>query len=257
MDYNLNIAESCEWDFVGRRKELLSLERAYASHRLFGIFGIRSVGKSRLVQEYLRSREQRVIHIELKYIDSLSMLYSHICALIDDKPYNQAVDSHRWISHLVTAIARLSVESEIVMNFDNAEDAIEGRFGDNLLSLITYILKNCGNVKVFISSTTRIQLSQLKKMFFSLELLPLTNHESKELLRIVAPDIDLGEFGDAIVNLSEGLPLVLLMIGSNLKEDDGLITPEDMVELLVKCRLETLSNEFYPQEDRVGKSFIV
>ncbi|XP_060583626.1 uncharacterized protein LOC132739833 isoform X2 [Ruditapes philippinarum] len=40
------------------------------------------------------------------------------------------------------------------------------------------------------------------------------------------------------------------MIGAELKAEEGL-TPADMVELLCQCRLETLSNEFYPEEDRI------
>ncbi|KAL4232475.1 hypothetical protein ACF0H5_007167 [Mactra antiquata] len=252
MDYNSNTADPCEWDFVGRRAELLRLEKAYATHRLFGIFGMRSVGKSRYVKEFLRSREIKTIYVELRLINSLNMLYSNICAQIGEEPITSVVETTNWLSHLLASLIYVSREETIVLNFDNAEDAIEGSFGDDLMLILSYVMKNCKNVKIFISSTTRVQFSQLHKIFYSIELPPFSKQESLELLQIVADEVDLGEYSDAIVNLSEGLPLVLLMIGSTLKEDDGLFTPEDMVELLVNSRLETLSNEFYPKEDRVG-----
>ena len=50
-----------------------------------------------------------------------------------------------------------------------------------------------------------------------------------------------------------GLPLVILMVGSELTADDGLIEPRDMVEFLTECRLQALSREYYPAEDRVGR----
>ena len=53
----------------------------------------------------------------------------------------------------------------------------------------------------------------------------------------------------------KGLPLVILMVGSELTADDGEIEPKEMVEFLTECRLHALSRENYPEEDRVGKLF--
>ena len=51
----------------------------------------------------------------------------------------------------------------------------------------------------------------------------------------------------------EGLPLVILMVGSELTAEIGEIKPIEMVEFLTECRLHALSRENYPEEDRVGK----
>ena len=51
----------------------------------------------------------------------------------------------------------------------------------------------------------------------------------------------------------EGLPLIILMVGSELTAEDGEIEPKEMVEFLTECRLHALSRENYPEEDRVGK----
>ena len=39
-----------------------------------------------------------------------------------------------------------------------------------------------------------------------------------------------------------------------MTEDGGLLTPTELIELLMKCRLEILSREFYPEEERTGKN---
>lgn len=251
----LPVQDTSEWEFVGRKVDFRHIDQAGGKHNLFGIFGIRSVGKSRFVQEYLKSKTIRVIHIDLQYIDSVQSLHSNICALLGVKPHPQASESNRWILQIVSALAHVSNAEGIVVFFDNVEDIVESSFKDDYLSLLTKIARGCRRIKIFVTSTTRIQFSQLK--FFSYELHPLMQTEAKELLQTVAPCVDLGEYSDVIIKLSEGLPLLILMIGVELKADSGLITPADMTELLWKCRLETLSNECYPVEDRVGMFTVV
>ncbi|KAK3606708.1 hypothetical protein CHS0354_013869 [Potamilus streckersoni] len=75
--------------------------------------------------------------------------------------------------------------------------------------------------------------------------------ESKKLLTAVAKSVDFGEHLDKIVELCGGLPLVLLMVGSELETDERMLKSEEMVELLTECRLRALSREFYPKEDRI------
>ena len=47
---------------------------------------------------------------------------------------------------------------------------------------------------------------------------------------------------------------MILMVGSELTSEEGLIQPKDMVEFLTDCRLQALSRENYSQDDRVGMS---
>lgn len=41
--------------------------------------------------------------------------------------------------------------------------------------------------------------------------------------------------------------------GCLLKEDDGLIEPRELMELMIYCRKATLSPENYPKDDGLGK----
>ena len=41
-------------------------------------------------------------------------------------------------------------------------------------------------------------------------------------------------------------------IATELTADEGMLTPRDMVQLLLTQRLKSLSLEYYPREDRLG-----
>lgn len=248
---------STETDFIGREKDLCRLQKAWKSHKIFGIFGLRSVGKSRLVEEFLNKKKAQnfaVIKVDLKLQTDINSLYAIICAELRLEPEKQSIETDRWIHHICESFAKTNGR-QFIFFFDNSEDFQESKgehIRDAFLSLCTHLVRICKNVKVIITSTTRVQLSQLKKAFFVHEVLPLNPAETSQLLKSVTPGIDLGEYADALVELSEGLPLLILMIGSELTEDDGMITPKDMVEFLLEYRLRSLSREFYPEEDRVG-----
>ncbi|XP_045214891.2 uncharacterized protein LOC123564985 [Mercenaria mercenaria] len=180
-----------------------------------------------------------------------------MCASLHVEPDYQATASVKWIKHLTEELKKVSNEKQLAVLFDNAEDTIESTFKDSLLSLIVAVARQCPWVKVLITSTTKIQFSQLRKIYCLHEMKPMRYTESKLMLRSIAPDVDLGAYGDVIVELSEGLPLLILMIGAEMKIN--LITPEQMVNLLLLSRLETLSKDCYPVEDRVAdvyKNFI-
>ncbi|XP_053396220.1 uncharacterized protein LOC123550883 [Mercenaria mercenaria] len=266
IDYedDFGIDVDIEVEFVGRESDLHVLQNAWKNHKIFGIFGLRSVGKSRLVKEFWSRKKTEgfeLIHIDMKLISDISSLYANICAALRIEPEIQATDPDRWIHHICEAL-KTTNGKYFIFFFDNTEDCQEFKgvnTRDSFLSLCTSLVRLCKNVKVFITSTTRVQLAQLKRVYCSHELLPLSQTESRQLLKYVTQGIELGEYEDSIVNLSEGMPLLILMIGSELTDDGGLITPKDMVEFLLTCRLKALSREFYSVEDRVAdiyKKFI-
>ncbi|XP_053396226.1 nephrocystin-3-like isoform X2 [Mercenaria mercenaria] len=253
-----------EVDFIGRETDLKRIYKAWGKHRIFGIFGLRSVGKSRLVKEFLtryKSKEDVIVNVDVKPLSNSSSLYSHICVKLGIKTEANARESERWIHHIVSELVKRSEENFILV-FDNTEDYQEFKgtaTRDSFLSLCSQVIKRCSNVKIILTSTTRVQFAGLGHAYFSYKVLPLKRTETKRLLRSVIWGTDLGEYEDSIVTLSEGLPLLILMIGSELTEDDGMLTPEDIVECLLTSRLKTLSREFYPKEDRVAdvyKDFI-
>jgi hypothetical protein len=255
-DFDINI----EFDFVGRDNDLEQIKQAWSKNKIFGFFGLRSVGKSRLAREAIKryKRNAELIEVDVKLIHDTESLYSNLCAALKLEPENYAYATDRWIHHLVGSLLKTN-SKHFVFFFDNTEDYQEFKgvnVRDSFLSLCTSLMKRCNNVKIVVTSTTRIQLSQLKRAYFSYEVLPLNTHETRRLLKSVAEGVDFGEYEEAIVTLSEGLPLLVVMIGSELTEDSGMITPKDMVEFLLERRLKALSREYYPEEDRVGRKYM-
>ncbi|XP_060551974.1 uncharacterized protein LOC132713404 [Ruditapes philippinarum] len=257
METSTDSESSPEYMFIGRDNDFAVLNEKWSSCRIFGIFGLRAVGKSRFVREFIRRKHIDVLPVHLDTVNDARSLYSVLCASLNTEPEIQTVSSIRWMKHVTDELKKNSNDRQLAVFFDNAEDTIESSFKDNLLSLIVAVAKQCPRVKIFVTSTTRIQFSQLSKVYCLHELKPMRYTESRIMLHNIAPDIDLGTCEDVIIDLSEGLPLLILMIGAELKIN--LISPEQMVDLLLLSRLETLSKEHYPVEDRVAdvyRSFI-
>ncbi|XP_060594578.1 uncharacterized protein LOC132748924 isoform X2 [Ruditapes philippinarum] len=249
-----------ETEFIGREFDMQAIAKAWKYHRILGLFGLRSVGKSRLVHVFLSRyiTDVTLLDIDLKQFGNISALYSYFCIQLGTRVVYDAHKSDWWIQHIVKELIHKN-DKDFVIVFDNTEDfqEVKGTTARDLfLSLSWNIIKRCNNVKVIITSTTSVKF--VAKTFFSYTLEPLTFTDSCHLLRSVAPDINFGEYEDAIVTLSDGLPLLILMIGSELKNNDEM-TPCHMVQCLQTSRLKTLSDTLYPKEDRIAdvyKSFI-
>ncbi|XP_052238061.1 uncharacterized protein LOC127849498 [Dreissena polymorpha] len=241
--------------FVGRKHELRDLKEAWNKmQRLFGIFGIRSVGTSRLAKEFLASvsdQYDELVYVNLQETSDLAAMYIYIRAQLAVSMESNSNDVKSWERMLVCAISTRKLQ--YVFFFDNGEYFLdkETETCDHLQNLFIALLK-VDNIKVVLTSTTKFQLASMWRINHVCELPPLKPTESSELLRAEAPGVDYGEYLDPIVELSEGLPLLILMITSELRGDGGILTPKDMAQLLAEYRLKVLSREFFPVEDRVA-----
>ncbi|KAL4232472.1 hypothetical protein ACF0H5_007164 [Mactra antiquata] len=252
-------------EFVGRDEEIRDIQQHWKTCKIFGIFGIRSVGKSRLVKEFIKTKQHNkfeLLLVDVGLINDPSKLYPNLCALLKQEPDNDSLKSNEWINDIARFLNSIPGKCYVLF-FDNTEDSQDLKgpdVRDSFLSLLTTLVRQCRYVKIFVTSTTRIQLAQLRRAFFSLELKPLKPIHAKELLKsVVSEHVDLGEYESTIIKLCECLPLLLKIVGSELSEDEGMQTPQDIVEVLLKCRIKALSTEFYPPEDRVDhvyKKFI-
>jgi hypothetical protein len=209
------------------------------------------------VKEYLKRFKPdgvKVIHIDIKLMPNIVSLYSNICAALELLFDQASTGSDQWIHNIVLFLNSVP-RNEFLFFFDNTEDYQDTKslnICSSFLRLCTSIVEKCQNVQIFITSTTQVQFSKLGRVYCSHELVPLNETEARQLLKKVTSEIDLEDYESALITLSEGLPLLILMIGSELTEDAGMITPNNMVDLLLTGRLRALSREFYPEEDRVG-----
>ncbi|KAH3739803.1 uncharacterized protein LOC127850178 isoform X2 [Dreissena polymorpha] len=244
-----------ESQFVGRKDELRDLKAAWDKKlRMFGIFGMRSVGTSRLAKEFLASvsdQYEGLVYVNLKETSDLAAMYVNICAQLAIAVESHPNDVNSWESMLVGAVS--TSKRQYVFFFDNGEHFLdkEAETRDPLQNLFMSLIKK-NNIKVILTSTTKFQLASLWRIYHVCELQPLTKTETSELLRAETPGVNYGEYLDPIVEMSEGLPLLILMITSELRGDGGMLTPKDMTQLLAEYRLKVLSREFYPGEDRVA-----
>jgi hypothetical protein len=258
LNNDFYVLNNFEMDFVGRENDLEKLHKESEVCRIIGIFGIRSVGKSRLVKEYLKRFKPdgvKVIHIDIKLMPDVVSLYLNICAALELVFDQKSAGSDQWIYDIVLFL-NSAPGHEFLFFFDNTEDYQDTEnlnICSSFLKLCTTMVEKCKNVRIFITSTTQVQFSKLERVYYSHELPSLNEIEARQLLKNVTSEIDLGDYESALITLSEGLPLLILMIGSELTEDAGMITPNNMVNLLLTGRLKALSREFYPEEDRVGK----
>jgi hypothetical protein len=228
--------------FIGRIKDLEELDLQWKKCKIFGIYGIRAVGKSRLVRQFLKEKGIAPLYLDISTIHDVGSLASAVCACLGLQPEEDGTDPPIWIQQVTKELARN--KDKTVLLFDNVEDAVEGDFKDTILLLFASIARRCSAVKVMITSDTRLLFIQLGKVYYMHELQPLDESQSLQLLHSVAPNVDLSYFGSAIAKLSEGLPLLILIIGFEIKA--GLISAERMIELLLVTRLQTLGSNSLP-----------
>ena len=251
--------------FVGREAELKRLEAAWKRHAIFGIFGVRAVGKSRFVKQFLKRNGSNyglktnvnMIKINLKMFETtIGTLIHLIYSSLGIMPDKDAINNGKWKEHLVSEVVKKLTDLQcLLLWFDNAEDALDldRQVHDQLLSLCVTLVQHCRGIKIIITSTTKFLFTQIRNAYFQLELNPLTQSEVIQLLKQVSPDVEFGEFAGPIAEQCEGLPLLVTMTASELSEDNGMVNPEEMFDLLLENKLRVLSREYYPEEDRIGR----
>ena len=251
---------SFSWNipFIGREQFLADLNSRWENSKILCIHGLRSVGKTRTLFHYLQLKQEnlqqlpsdhilKLLYVDLRTINTFEAVCSNLLAQLNI----ELGHSNRSLPHIVTEIAdvvRKSPHFIHVIIFDNAEDAIENE-DSPLLTLCTKLIKRCKNIKIALTSTTKPSFAEVVTCYVSLELLPLTTTESAELLRCLTKSIGYGDKFDPIVSLCEGLPLVILMVASEITSG---VSPGQMEEFLTDCRIEALSKEHYSAERRVG-----
>ena len=243
-----------EGPFVGRRVYFDTLLERWNELRCISVYGMRSIGKSMFVKQLInivssenKDHSYSETWIDLRNIQSLRQIY---LTLVEKLDISIPEDEDELCQAIFTCLSKTDQNFFIIL--DNAEDAVDSEFSHNFINLVRIFMNESSKVKVIITSTSHLPSNKFGEGYHEIELSPLSTQESKELLQKTAPSVDFGIYLDKIVELCEGLPLALLMTGSELEQDDGLLEPCDMVELLNKCRLKVLSQDLYPIQERIG-----
>ncbi|KAH3692898.1 hypothetical protein DPMN_193234 [Dreissena polymorpha] len=69
--------------FIGRTDELRNLQTSWNTKRMFGIYGMRTVGTSRLAKEFLisvKTQYDELVYVNFKEISDITQMYVNMCA---------------------------------------------------------------------------------------------------------------------------------------------------------------------------------
>jgi len=206
-----------ENDFVGR-EDLDTYDNAWGTCNLFGVFGIKTIGKSRAAKELIKRRLQldptlRHVIIDMQGKGQLKMLLMQLLSklgLHNHMTMQSGID--KTMELIDNAIQLHTVNSQFVMVLDNCENFID-KDEHNAIQFCSTILQSNQNVKIIITSSVSLRSELFSNIYiFFRELSPLSHEESYKLLKSIAPAL-IGQQGKVISELCGGLPLVIMNVG--------------------------------------------
>ena len=209
--------ENFETVFVGREECLQYLTNACNVFRIIGVFGLKGIGKSRTVKELIKRKPFAIqtlenlkeggsiedIVLDLTHVSEQETLCKILCSTLKCVLNRKERETNLWINRVCELLSD-KLDRLYVILFDNAENVIDSPSGLELLKLVTSHLSELTNVKIFITSTTQIELGQCCDSFLKFELEPLHPNDSSTLLDKVAPQVKFGDYKDTIIKLCEG-----------------------------------------------------
>ena len=303
-----------ETHFIGRKEFLDELNVAWSNNiKIFGIFGVRAVGKTRTVFEFIqrkireiervneesednlessddvcqdtdrvrhytetkeaytsdeaktaanlttelaetsftsatKTKPFKLIYVDLRKFKEFEIFASHVFAQFGTE--SKAKTVNEFLDFLKELINITSDNTHVLLLFDNAEDAIEGKVNYSLLDISAKLVQRCKSVRIIITATTNARFSNVGKVFQTFELLRMTDVEAANFLKSLTFNIDFGVDFERIVSLCAGLPLAIMMVGAELTAGTS---SSQMVRMLADCRIKALSKGIYSDDKRVGK----
>ena len=213
--HSLSDGENFETVFVGREECLQYLTNAWNVFRIIGVFGLKGIGKSRTVKELIKRKPFAIqtlenlngsienIVLDLTHVSEQETLCNKLCSALKCDLNRKERETNLWINRVCELLSD-KLDRLYIILFDNAENVIDSPTGQELLKLVTSHLSVLTNVKIFITSTTQIELGQCCDSFLKFELEPLHPNDSSTLLDKVAPQVKFGDYKDTIIKLCEG-----------------------------------------------------
>lgn len=256
--------------FVGRCELMNELKDEWKRKRIFGISGPMSVGKTRYVKEFLRdlktsdgndTRRYKIVAVDFKSVKTLEDYLKTIasCLNIWTQDANAIVQSlkssgHVYIfhhDHQEYARLKSSTGEELTQT---SQDSLWDTIYD---SVVKKLLEDNDNFYLIISSTDEFRFAEFRRLFWSQNLLELTEDESLELLHEVwtsrSEEKDRESSGH-IVRLCNGVPSAIINTGLLLNEE--AFSVQEVIVLLLQHIIDFLSDEVLPNSEKIRKQLL-
>lgn len=251
----VRMERSCCYKFFGRDVEIQKLYQVMTNSQklVVQIFGLRQVGKSRLMLQLMKLLKQekgyRCCYHKTRKGGESFLASLRNCLVMNDKTHTHGAE------HLVTQFVECAKAKHIETYVFFLDDV---NTDDDLKNFLKDAAVSCENVKFVLTTTDK--MSVISPIIESLEVGPLDDTAMTQLVHeVVGTVVDSKEdevFIRAIARLCEGMPVAALLMGTEMTEDYGLMTPSDILELLLQNRISALSPDAYPSSDRIGEVYM-
>lgn len=278
---NTHSSPDIEWKLVGRCEDMRQIKNILKNARHVNITGMKKIGKSRVIvalEKCVRAEYDFsfIWDFEDVNVKDFSDVIEHIkeaCSRIGiEKTYSEmshpqenSETSIDFLKSQVDVFYKLfkkwtQGKISVILFLDNLDNVLESNLKDVLLHFVTKIQKNCSNTKIVMGHSIKTMFT--RNSFQTYEIRQLSKDAVMELLFEITENRnrsgnccsnmhfsnDMKVFQETnkpylevIALLCEGLPFTATMTGMLLTEDNGLLEPEDLVEILITARLQKLS----------------
>ena len=207
-----------EVPFVGRNDFLSQLKIQYPVNKIIIVHGLKSIGKTRTVSEFVNRVRENVtnleeIQIRLTDANIQRAIFLRLATLLHVVISN----SGEWDENIIPIIDAFNDKNnvEYIIHIDNCEHIFDGPISirGSFKIFCCQLVKETHNVHILISSS--VFTNDFGEDAFISELQPLSMSESSELLRSFMTDRE--KDVAKVAELCLGLPLALIMVGTYIR----------------------------------------
>jgi AAA+ ATPase superfamily predicted ATPase len=204
-----------EVPFVGRNDFLSQLKIQYPVNKIIIVHGLKSIGKTRTVSEFVNRVRENVTNLEeiqIRLTDGniQRAIFLRLATLLRVVIYN----SSEWGENITQIIDAFNNKNsvEYIIHIDNCEHIFDGPISirTSFKIFCCQLIKETHNVHIIIASS--VFTHDFGEDAFLSELQPLSMSESSELLRSFMTDRE--KDVAKVAELCLGLPLALIMVGT-------------------------------------------
>jgi AAA+ ATPase superfamily predicted ATPase len=205
-----------EVPFVGRNDFLSQLKIQYSVNKIIIVHGLKSIGKTRTVSEFVNRVREDVTNLEeiqIRLTDGniQRAIFLRLATLLHVVISN----SGEWDENIIPIIDAFNNKNnvEYIIHIDSCEHIFDGPMSRSFKIFCCQLVKETHNVHILISSS--VFTNDFGEDAFISELQPLSMSESSELLRNFMNDRE--KDVAKVAELCLGLPLALIMVGTYIR----------------------------------------